>query len=113
VLALLLLATNNRGDRSCFHDSEILLAVVEDRVRALDALFLQIAESFGERLVAILRRPRKERAPANLFGTRASVKDVVGHSLRLCGGMDQKLAIIAQLLEPAGDISGLIMNDFV
>ena len=50
---------------------------------------------------------------ANLFGTRGSVKDVVGRSLRLCGSVNQKLAIIAQLLEPAGDIAGLIVNDFV
>jgi hypothetical protein len=39
---------------------------------------------------------------ANLFGTRGSVKDVVGRSLRLCGSLNQKLAIIAQLLEPRG-----------
>ena len=50
---------------------------------------------------------------ANLFGTRRSVKDVVGRSLRLGGGVNQKLAIIAQLLEPAGDIGGLILNDSV
>jgi hypothetical protein len=39
-----------RGHRSCVPDSEILIAVVEDRIRALDVLFLQIAEPFGERL---------------------------------------------------------------
>ena len=47
---------------------------------------------------------------ANLFGTSGSVKDVVGRSLRLGGSVNQKLAIIAQLLEPAGDITGLITN---
>jgi hypothetical protein len=40
VLALLLLATKDRGHRSGVHDSKILIAVVEDRIRALDALFL-------------------------------------------------------------------------
>ena len=46
------------------------------------------------------RRPRSGAgAGANSFGTRGSVKDVVGRSLRLCGSMNQKLAIIAQLLE--------------
>ena len=34
-------------------------------------------------------------------------------ALRLGCSENQKLAIIAQLLEPAGDIAGLIMNDFV
>ena len=50
---------------------------------------------------------------SNSFGTRGSVQDVVGRSLRLCGSMNQKLAIVAQLLHPAGDIAGLIVNDFV
>jgi hypothetical protein len=49
-LALLLLTTKERGHRSCVHDSKILIAVVEDRVRALGALLLQIAKPFGERL---------------------------------------------------------------
>ena len=48
--ALLLLATKNRRHRGCVHDSKILIAVVEDRVRALDALLLQIGEPFGDRL---------------------------------------------------------------
>jgi hypothetical protein len=45
----LLLATKNRGHRSRAHDSNILIAVVEDCVRALDAWLLQIAEPFGKR----------------------------------------------------------------
>ena len=45
----------DRGHRSCVHDSEILIAVVEDRIRALDALFLQIAEPFGERMELAFR----------------------------------------------------------
>ena len=49
-LVLLFRAAKDRGHRSCVHDSEILIAVVEDRIRALDALFLQLAEPFGERL---------------------------------------------------------------
>ena len=49
-LALLLLAMKNRGHGGCVHDSKILIAVVEDRICALDALLLQIAEPFGERL---------------------------------------------------------------
>jgi hypothetical protein len=48
-----------------------------------------------------------------LFGTSGSVKDVVGRSLRPCGSVDQKLAIIAQLLEPTSDIARLITNDRV
>jgi len=59
------------------------------------------------------RRPREARAPANLLGTTSSVKDVVGCSLRLCGGVNQKPAIVAQLLKPAGDIASLITNDCV
>jgi len=51
----LLRAAKNRGHRSCVHDSEILIAVVEDHIRALDALFLQIAEPFGERLEIAFR----------------------------------------------------------
>jgi hypothetical protein len=42
-----------------------------------------------------------------------SAEYIVRGTLRLCGGVNQKLAIIAQLLEPAGDIAGLIVNDFV
>jgi hypothetical protein len=41
----LLLTTKNRGHGSCVHDSKILIAVVEDRVHALDALLLKIAET--------------------------------------------------------------------
>src|SRR5580704_17324191 len=48
--ALLLPATKNRSHRSCIHDSKILITVVEDRIRTLDAMFLQIVELFGKRL---------------------------------------------------------------
>ena len=44
-------------------------------------------------------------AALTLFRTSGSVEDVVGRSLRLRGGVNQKLAIIAQLLEPAGDVA--------
>ena len=44
---LLRLATEDRGHSGCVHNAKILIAVVEDRVRAPDALLLQIAESFG------------------------------------------------------------------
>ena len=50
---------------------------------------------------------------ANDSGTGVSAKDIICRVLRLGGSMNQKLAIIAQLLEPAGDIAGLIVNDFV
>src|SRR5258708_6097782 len=52
---LLLTVAKNRGHRGCVHDSEILVAVVEYRIRALDALLLQIAEPFGERLELLFR----------------------------------------------------------
>ena len=47
---------------------------------------------------------------ANLFGASGSTKDVVGRSLRMCGSVNQKLAIVAQLLEPSCDIGGLIVD---
>jgi hypothetical protein len=46
------MVTKDRRHGSRVHDSKILIAVVEDRIRALDALLLQIAEPFGERLEA-------------------------------------------------------------
>jgi hypothetical protein len=36
---------------------------------------------------------------------------VVGGVLCLCGGVNQKRAIIAKLLQPAGNIGGLILWD--
>jgi hypothetical protein len=37
---------------------------------------------------------------------------VVGCFLHLCGGVNQKLTIIAKLLEPAGHVCGLIVDDY-
>jgi hypothetical protein len=42
-----------------------------------------------------------------------NVQNVIGCLLRLCGSVNQKLAIIAELLQPAGDVRGLITNDRV
>src|ERR1700730_5177105 len=50
-------------------------------------------------------------AALTLCRTGGSVEDVVGCSLRLCGSMNEKLAISAEFLEPACEIGGLIAND--
>src|SRR5208337_508120 len=48
-------ATKNRSHRGGVHDSEILVAVVEDHIRSLDALFLQILQTSRERLKLAFR----------------------------------------------------------
>ncbi len=57
------------------------------------------------------RERRRAGAALTLCRTGGSVEDVVGCSLRLCGSMNEKLAISAEFLEPACEIGGLIAND--
>ena len=65
---------------------------------------------FAEKSAAPRER-RRAGAALTLCRTGGSVKDVVCCSLRLCGGMNEKLAISAEFLEPACEIGGLIAND--
>ncbi len=41
---------------------------------------------------------------ANLLGTRGSVEDVIARALRLGGGVDDELTVIAELPEPSRDV---------
>ena len=86
----------------------------EDELRPIRYTQMGYPESSSDHSFYDIAAPaRCAGAALTLFRTSGSVKDVVGRSLRLCGGVNQKLAIIAQLLEPAGDIGGLITNDRV
>jgi len=42
-----------------------------------------------------------------------AIEYVIDRALCLCGGVNQKLAIIAKLVQPAGKIGGLIGDDRV
>jgi hypothetical protein len=42
-----------------------------------------------------------------------AVEDIIRRALYLGGGMNQKPAIVAKFLQPAGDIGGLIREDGV
>ena len=58
----------------------------------------------------------KTTAPARCAGADFSEcargsKDIVRGVLRLCGCVDQELAIVAKLLKPAGHVCGLILDD--
>jgi len=57
------------------------------------------------------RGARALRGRRGISGDAGSAKDVIGRVLRLCGSMNEKLAIIAKLLQPAGNICSLIRND--
>jgi hypothetical protein len=48
-----------------------------------------------------------------LFHARFPTQNEVSRALCLGGGVNQKLAIIAKLLEPAGQVCGLILKDGV
>jgi len=56
--------------------------------------------------------PARDVWPTHLFRV-LHVQYEVGCLLRLCGSVNQKLEIVAKLLQPAGDVGGLIMNDRV
>ena len=58
-----------------------------------------------------VRRPRRGAGGAHdLLGT-GTVENKVSDALCLGGGVNQKLAIIAKFLEPAGNVGGLILKD--
>jgi hypothetical protein len=61
---------------------------------------------------------RRARATARarrkiLFHAHFPIQNEVSRALCLGGSVNQKLAIVAQLLEPADDIAGLIMNQLL
>jgi hypothetical protein len=63
--------------------------------------------------------PSESGGRAEELGRRAkqlgqsTIKNVIGGTLRLCGGMNDKLAIRAKLLEPTCNVSRLVLNDCV
>ncbi len=53
----------------------------------------------------------RARPPPGLFGGN-SIQDVIGRFLRLPGGVDDKLAVVAKLLEPSRDVRRLIVEHY-
>jgi len=56
------------------------------------------------------RRPRIARAPLSSDCARVP-EDIIRGVLRLRCCVDQELAIVAKLFEPAGHVRGLILDD--
>src|SRR6266851_5901281 len=61
----------------------------------------------------ITRRPSGSSGAARGLLRARTVENEIGGLLCLGGCVDQKLAIVAKLLQPAGDIRGLIGDDRV
>ncbi len=59
------------------------------------------------------RRPRERAGAARSLLVAGAVEDIICRALRLGCRVNQKLAIIAKLLQPAGDVRGLILDDRV